>query len=198
MPASSDRWTLLAAGALIALAAFLLPRTPTVDDTAILKERQRADSLFREVQNARSQVDGTRVMAQQAQRQIRHSVADMGVRLRRVQQTASRSVVENTDSLQALITTLRAEVDTLVVAQADLTAELDSLDRALVAERNATSEALTSASATIMAYRTALDAAQLAASAPQRACTVLGAPCPTRTQAVAVGVILGVLAGVLR
>ena len=197
MPASSDRWTLLAAGALIALAAFLLPRT-TVDDTAILKERQRADSLFREMQNARSQVDGTQVMAQQTQRQIRRSVADMGVRLRRVQQTASRSVVENTDSLQALITTLRAEVDTLVVAQADLTFELDSLDRALVAERSAVQVALSAADSTVAAYRTALDAAQLAASAPQKGCTVLGAPCPTRTQAMAVGVILGVLAGVLR
>jgi hypothetical protein len=175
----------------------LLPRT-TVDDTAILKERQRADSLFREMQNARSQVDGTQVMAQQAQRQIRRSVADMGVRLRRVQQTASRSVVENTDSLQALITTLRAEVDTLVVAQADLTFELDSLDRALVAERNAVLVYRQTADSTVAAYRTALDASQLAANAPQKGCTVLGAPCPTRTQAMAVGVILGVLAGVLR
>jgi mRNA-degrading endonuclease HigB of HigAB toxin-antitoxin module len=197
MPASSDRWTLLAAGALIALAAFLLPRTPR-DTVPAHIERQRADSLFREVLNARSQVDGTKVMAQQAQRQIRRSVSDMGVRLRQVQQTASRSTFENPDSLKAIITTLSAQADTLLVAQAELVAELDSLDRALVAERNAVLVYRQTADSTVAAYRTALDAAQLAANAPRAACTVLGLPCPTRTQMMAVGVILGALAGVAR
>ena len=198
MPASSDRWTLLAAGAIIALAAFLLPRTPGVDEAALLRERERADSLFREMLDAKAQRDGTTIVAQQAQRQIRRSVADMGIRLRRVQQTATRSVVENTDSLKALITTLSAQADTLIVAQAELVAQLDTAEAALTAERKATSTALREADATIIAYREALDTAQLALNAPKAACTVLGVPCPTRTQAMAAGVILGVLAGVLR
>lgn len=198
MPASSDRWTILAAGATIALAAFLLPRTPSVDEAALLRERERADSLFREMLDAKAQRDGTTIVAQQAQRQIRRSVSDMGIRLRRVQQTAARSGVENTDSLKALITTLSAQTDTLIVAQAELVAELDSVDKALAAERKGASEALREADATIIAYREALDASQKALNAPQTACTVLGVPCPTRTQAMAAGVILGVLAGVLR
>ena len=198
MPASSDRWTLLAAGAILALAAFLLPRTPGVDEAALLRERERADSLFREMLDAKAQRDGTTIVAQQAQRQIRRSVADMGIRLRRVQQTATRSVVENTDSLKALIATLSAQTDTLIVAQAELVAQLDTAEAALTAERKATSTALREADATIIAYREALDASQRALNAPQAACTVLGVPCPTRTQAMAAGVILGVLAGVLR
>ena len=198
MPASSDRWTLIAAGATIALAAFLLPRTPGVDEAALLRERERADSLFREMLDAKAQRDGTTIVAQQAQRQIRRSVADMGIRLRRVQQTATRSVVENTDSLKALIATLSAQTDTLIVAQAELVAQLDTDEAALTAERKATSTALREADATIIAYREALDASQRALNAPQAACTVLGVPCPTRTQAMAAGVILGVLAGVLR
>jgi hypothetical protein len=198
MPASSDRWTLIAAGATIALAAFLLPRTPGVDEAALLRERERADSLFREMLDAKAQRDGTTIVAQQAQRQIRRSVADMGIRLRRVQQTATRSVVENTDSLKALIATLSAQTDTLIVAQAELVAQLDTAEAALTAERKATSTALREADATIIAYREALDASQRALNAPQAACTVLGVPCPTRTQAMAAGVILGVLAGVLR
>ena len=198
MPASSDRWTILAAGATIALAAFLLPRTPGVDEAALLRERERADSLFREMLDAKAQRDGTTIVAQQAQRQIRRSVADMGIRLRRVQQTAARSVVENTDSLKALIATLSAQTDTLIVAQAELVAQLDTAEAALVAERKAASTALREADATIIAYREALDASQRALNAPQTACTVLGVPCPTRTQAMAAGVILGVLAGVLR
>ena len=198
MPASSDRWTLLAAGAIIALAAFLLPRTPGVDEAALLRERERADSLFREMLDAKAQRDGTTIVAQQAQRQVRRSVSDMGIRLRRVQQTATRSVVENTDSLKALITTLSAQTDTLIVAQAELVAELDSVDKALAAERKGASEALRQADATILAYREALDASQKALNAPQAGCRVLGRPCPTRTQAMAAGVILGVLAGVLR
>jgi hypothetical protein len=199
MPASSDRWTILAAGAIIALAAFLLPRTPGVDEAALLRERERADSLFREMLDAKAQRDGTTIVAQQAQRQTRRSVADMGIRLRRVQQTASSaSTTTERDSLQAIITTLSAQTDTLIVAQAELVAELDSLDRALAAERKGASEALREADATIIAYREALDASQKALNAPQAACTVLGVPCPTRTQAMAAGVILGVLAGVLR
>lgn len=197
MPASSDRWTLLAAGALIALAAFLLPRTPR-DTVPAHIERQRADSLFREVLNAKAQIDGTKVMAQQEQRQVRRTVSAIGVRLRQVQQTASRSTFENPDSLKAIITTLSAQADTLLVAQAELVAELDSLDRALVAERNAVLVYRQTADSTVAAYRTALDAAQLAANAPRAACTVLGLPCPTRTQMMAVGVILGALAGVAR
>lgn len=198
MPASSDRWTLLAAGAILALAAFLLPRTPGVDEAALLRERERADSLFREMLDAKAQRDGTTIVAQQAQRQVRRSVSDIGVRLQRVQQTAARSVVENTDSLKALITTLSAQTDTLIVAQAELVAQLDTAEAALAAERKATSTALREADATIIAYREALDASQRALNAPQAACTVLGVPCPTRTQAMAAGVILGVLAGVLR
>ena len=200
MPASSDRWTLLAAGAIIALAAFLLPRTPGVDEAALLRERERADSLFREMLDARAQRDGTTIVAQQAQRQVRRSVSDMGIRLRRVQQTAARSGFETAerDSLKALITTLSAQADTLIVAQAELVAQLDTAEAALAAERKATSTALREADATIIAYREALDASQKALNAPQTACTVLGVPCPTRTQAMAAGVILGVLAGVLR
>jgi predicted nucleic acid-binding Zn-ribbon protein len=189
----------LAAGAIIALAAFLLPRLPAGDDTALLKERQRADSLFREMLDARAQRDGTTIVAQQAQRQVRRSVADMGLRLRRVRQTAS-SASANTerDSLKALIATLSAQADTLIVAQADLVAELDSLDRALAAERKALTTYRQTADSTVAAYRQALDASQRAVNAPKTACTVLGVPCPTRTQAMAAGVILGVLAGVLR
>ena len=198
MPASSDRWTLLAAGAIIALAAFLLPRTPGVDEAALLRERERADSLFREMLDAKAQRDGTTIVAQQAQRQVRRSVSDIGVRLQRVQQTAARSVVENTDSLKALITTLSAQTDTLIVAQAELVAQLDTAEAALAAERKATSTALREADATIIAYREALDASQRALNVPQAGCRVLGRPCPTRTQAMAAGVILGVLAGVLR
>ena len=198
MPASSDRWTLLAAGAIIALAAFLLPRLPAVDDTAVLKERQRADSLFREMLDARAQRDGTTIVAQQAQRQVRRSVSDIGVRLRSVRQTIPSSPVENTDSLKALITTLSAQTDTLITAQADLVAELDSLDRALATERKALTTYRQTADSTVAAYRQALATAQTALNAPQAGCRVLGVPCPTRTQAVAAGVILGVLAGVLR
>ena len=198
MPASSDRWTLLAAGAIIALAAFLLPRLPAVDDTAVLKERQRADSLFREMLDARAQRDGTTIVAQQAQRQVRRSVSDIGVRLRSVRQTIPSSPVENTDSLKALIATLSAQTDTLIVAQADLVAELDSLDRALATEREALTTYRRAADSTVAAYRQALATAQTALNAPQAGCRVLGVPCPTRTQAVAAGVILGVLAGVLR
>lgn len=199
MPASSDRWTLLAAGAILALAAFLLPRTPGVDEAALLRERERADSLFREVLDAKAQRDGTTIVAQQAQRQVRRSVSDMGIRLRRVQQvTRSASANTERDSLQALIATLSAQTDTLIVAQAELVAQLDTAEAALVAERKAASTALREADATIIAYREALDASQRALNAPQTACTVLGVPCPTRTQAMAAGVILGVLAGVLR
>jgi hypothetical protein len=199
MPASSDRWTLIAAGATIALAAFLLPRTPGVDEAALLRERERADSLFREMLDAKAQRDGTTIVAQQAQRQIRRSVSDMGIRLRRVQQvTRSASANTERDSLQALIATLSAQTDTLIVAQAELVAQLDTAEAALAAERKATSTALREADATILAYREALDASQKALNAPQAACTVLGVPCPTRTQAMAAGVILGVLAGVLR
>jgi type II secretory pathway pseudopilin PulG len=198
MPASSDRWTLLAAGAIIALAAFLLPRLPAGDDTALLKERQRADSLFREMLDARAQRDGTTIVAQQAQRQVRRSVADMGLRLRRVRQTATVTSNVTHDSLKAIIATLSAQADTLIVAQADLVAELDSLDRALAAERKALTVYRQAADSTVAAYRQALDASQRAVNAPKTACTVLGVPCPTRTQAMAAGVILGVLAGVLR
>jgi len=198
MPASSDRWTLLAAGAIIALAAFLLPRTPHPDEAALLRERERADSLFREMLDARSQRDGTTIVAQQAQRQVRRSVSDMGVRLRSVRQTIPSSPVENTDSLKAIITTLSAQTDTLIVAQADLVAELDSLDRALATERKALTTYRRAADSTVAAYRQALATAQTALNAPQAGCRVLGVPCPTRTQAVAAGVILGVLAGVLR
>lgn len=198
MPASSDRWTLLAAGAIIALAAFLLPRTPHPDEAALLRERERADSLFREMLDARAQRDGTTIVAQQAQRQVRRSVADIGVRLRSVRQTIPSSPVENTDSLKALIATLSAQTDTLIVAQADLVAELDSLDRALATERKALTTYRQTADSTVAAYRQALATAQTALNAPRTACTVLGVPCPTRTQAMAAGVILGVLAGVLR
>jgi hypothetical protein len=199
MPASSDRWTLIAAGATIALAAFLLPRTPGVDEAALLRERERADSLFREMLDAKAQRDGTTIVAQQAQRQIRRSVSDMGIRLRRVQQvTRSASANTERDSLQAIIATLSAQTDTLIVAQAELLAQLDTAEAALAAERKATSTALREADATILAYREALDASQKALNAPQAACTVLGVPCPTRTQAMAAGVILGVLAGVFR
>ena len=199
MPASSDRWTLLAAGAIIALAAFLLPRTPGVDEAALLRERERADSLFREMLDAKAQRDGTTIVAQQAQRQVRRSVSDMGIRLRRVQQvTRSASANTERDSLQAIIATLSAQTDTLIVAQAELVAQLDTAEAALAAERKATSTALREADATIIAYREALDASQKALNAPQAACTMLGVPCPTRTQAMAAGVILGVLAGVLR
>jgi len=199
MPASSDRWTILAAGATIALAAFLLPRTPGVDEAALLRERERADSLFREMLDAKAQRDGTTIVAQQAQRQVRRSVSDMGLRLRRVQQvTRSASTNTERDSLQAIITTLSAQTDTLIVAQAELVAQLDTAEAAIAAERKATSTALREADATILAYREALDASQRALNAPQTACTVLGVPCPTRTQAMAAGVILGVLAGVLR
>ena len=198
MPASSDRWTLLAAGAIIALAAFLLPRTPHPDEAALLRERERADSLFREMLDARSQRDGTTIVAQQAQRQVRRSVSDMGVRLRSVRQTIPSSPVENIDSLKAIITTLSAQTDTLIVAQADLVAELDSLDRALATERKALTTYRRAADSTVAAYRQALAIAQTALNAPQAGCRVLGVPCPTRTQAVAAGVILGVLAGVLR
>lgn len=199
MPASSDRWTLLAAGAILALAAFLLPRTPGVDEAALLRERERADSLFREMLDAKAQRDGTTIVAQQAQRQIRRSVSDMGIRLRRVQQvTRSASANTERDSLQAIITTLSAQTDTLIVAQAELVAQLDTAEAALVAERKAASTALREADATIIAYREALDASQKALNAPQTGCRVLGRPCPTRTQAMAAGVILGVLAGVLR
>jgi len=199
MLASSDRWTILAAGAIIALAAFLLPRTPVVDEAAILKERQRADSLFRVALEAQSQRDGTQVVAQQAQRQVRRTATDLGLRLERVQRVArSASATTERDSLQSIITTLSAQADTLLVTQAELVAELDSLDRALVAERNAAEEALTAASATIVAYRTALDTTQTALNVARTGCQVLGRPCPTRTQAVAVGIIVGVLAGVVR
>ena len=199
MPASSDRWTLLAAGAIIALAAFLLPRTPGVDEAALLRERERADSLFREMLDAKAQRDGTTIVAQQAQRQVRRSVSDMGIRLRRVQQvTRSASANTERDSLQAIIATLSAQTDTLIVAQAELVAQLDTAEAALAAERKATSTALREADATIIAYREALDASQRALNVPQAGCRVLGRPCPTRTQAMAAGVILGVLAGVLR
>jgi chromosome segregation ATPase len=200
MPASSDRWTLLAAGAIIALAAFLLPRTPHPDEAALLRERERADSLFREMLDARAQRDGTTIVAQQAQRQVRRSVSDIGVRLQRVQQTTARSGFETAerDSLKAIITTLSAQTDTLIVAQADLVAELDSLDRALATERKALTTYRRAADSTVAAYRQALATAQTALNAPQAGCRVLGVPCPTRTQAVAAGVILGVLAGVLR
>lgn len=198
MPASSDRWTLLAAGAIIALAAFLLPRTPHPDEAALLRERERADSLFREMLDARAQRDGTTIVAQQAQRQVRRSVSDIGVRLRSVRQTIPSSPVENTDSLKAIITTLSAQTDTLIVAQAELVAELDSLDRALATERKALTTYRRAADSTVAAYRQALATAQTALHAPQAGCRVLGVPCPTRTQAVAAGVILGVLAGVLR
>ena len=123
----------------------------------------------------------------------------MGIRLRRVQQvTRSASANTERDSLQAIITTLSAQTDTLITAQAELVAQLDTAEAALAAERKATSTALREADATIIAYREALDASQKALNAPQAGCRVLGRPCPTRTQAMAAGVILGVLAGVFR
>ncbi|MFZ9281037.1 MAG: hypothetical protein ACO23M_12120, partial [Vulcanococcus sp.] len=169
-----------------------------MDEAALLRERERADSLFREMLDAKAQRDGTTIVAQQAQRQVRRSVTDMGVRLRSVRQTIPSSPVENTDSLKAIITTLSAQTDTLITAQAELVAQLDTAEAALAAERKATSTALREADATIIAYREALDASQKALNAPQAGCRVLGRPCPTRTQAMAAGVILGVLAGVFR
>ena len=202
MPSSShdrtERWTLLAAGAIIALAAFLLPRIPGVDEDAVLAERQRADSAYRAFLDAKAQRDGTTIMAQQAQRQIRRSVSDMGIRLRRVQRVAAVTPDVTGDSLRAVITTLRAEADTLLTVQITLAAQLDTVEAALLAERKAASAALREADATILAYRDALDASQIALQSAQTGCQVLGRPCPTRTQAMAAGAVLALLAVVVR
>ncbi len=73
-------------------------------------------------------------------------------------------------------------------------AELDTLNKALIAERKATRVLAQQADAVVAAQNTLITALE----APQKSCRVLGVPCPTPTQAALAGLILGLLAGVVR
>jgi chromosome segregation ATPase len=195
MPSSSDLRLILAAGATIALAAFFvsaheargLRRELTV-------ERQKAQTEFLKYSDAKAQIDGTMVVAQQEARALKRSLDEMGVRLARTQRKVKTVPPLQDTTAQRIVTHLTQEVDSLQAAYAEVVAELDTLNRALVAERKATRVLAQAADSTIAAQQALITALE----APEKPCTVLGLPCPTPTQAALAGLILGLFVGVVR
>lgn len=195
MPSSRDLRFILAAGALLALAAFFV----SANEAASLRreltmERQKATSEFLKYSDAKAQMDGTMVVAQQEARALKRSLDDMGIRLARTQRKVKTVPPLQDTTAQRIITHLAAELDTVQTAYVAVVAELDTLNQALVAERKATRVLAQAADSTIAAQKALI----AALDAPQKPCRVLGIPCPTPTQAALGGLILGLLAGVVR
>lgn len=195
MPSSRDLRFLLAAGALLALAAFFVSAHEAHGlRRELTMERQQATAEFLKYSDAKAQVDGTLVMAQQEARALKRSLDEMGVRLARTQRKVKTVPPLPDTTAQRIVTHLTTELDSIQTAYVAVVAELDTLNQALIAERRATRALAQQADAVIAAQQaliTALDA-------PEKPCRVLGIPCPTPTQAALGGLILGLLAGVVR
>ena len=195
MPSSRDLQLILAAGALIALAAFFVSAHEAAGlRRELTMERNAAQQAFLKYSDAKAQMDGTMVMAQQEARALRRSLDDMGVRLARTQRKVKTVPPLPDTTAQRIITHLAAELDTMQTAYVAVVAELDTLNQALLAERKATRVLAQQADAVIAAQNTLITALEQ----PQKPCRVLGIPCPTPAQAALTGVILGLLAGVVR
>jgi hypothetical protein len=186
MPSLSDLRLILAAGALIALAAFVVSAWESAElQRDLTVERAKADSLTRAYRDARAQVDGTTTMAQQRERELQRLLKT--AQLRRVRRAIPPSAPPETVRVMAVEAI--AEVDTLHTIIDSLTAITDSFSRDLTVERKAARMALAAADSTIGAQRAIIRALE----APPRACRVLGVPCPTRTQSAAVAAVLTLL-----
>lgn len=195
MPSSRDLPFILAAGALIALAAFFVSaREAHGLRRELTMERAKATAEFLKYSDAKAQMDGTMVMAQQEARALKRSLDEMGVRLARTQRKVKTVPPLPDTTAQRIVTHLTMELDSLSTAYVAVVAELDTLNRALVAERRATRALALAADSTIAAQKALITALE----APQKPCTVLGIPCPTPTQAALGGLILGLLVGVVR
>lgn len=157
-------------------------------------ERAKATAEFLKYSDAKAQMDGTMVMAQQEARALKRSLDEMGVRLTRTQRKVKTVQPLQDTTAQKIVTHLTAELDTMQTAYVVVIAELDTLNRALIAERKATRALAKAADSTIAAQKALITALE----APQKPCTVLGIPCPTPTQAALGGLILGLFVGVLR
>ena len=187
MPSSSDLRFILAAGALIALAAFVVSAREARGLRANLTlERAKADSLFRAYRDARAQVDGTTTMAQQRERELQRLLKT--AQLRRVRRTIPPSAPPET--VRVIATQALAEVDTLYDMIDSVTHVTERLSQDLAVERKAARIALAVADSTIAFQRTVIRALE----APEKPCRVLGLPCPTRTQSAALGAVLALLA----
>lgn len=186
MPSSSDLRLILAAGATIALAAFVVSARESAGLRADLTlERAKADSLFRAYRDARAQVDGTTTMAQQRERELQRLLKT--ARLRRVRREVPPSAPPET--VRVVATEALAELDTLYDMVDSVTQVTEQLSAALAVERRAAITALAAADSTIAFQRTVIRALE----APPKPCRVLGVPCPTRTQSAAVATILTLL-----
>ena len=191
MPSSSDLRFILAAGALIALAAFVVSAREARGLRADLTlERAKADSLFLAYKDARAQVDGTTTMAQQRERELQRLLKT--AQLRRVRRTVPPSAPPET--VRVIATQALAEVDTLYDMVDSVTQVTQRLSEDLAVERKAARMALAAADSTIAFQRTVIRALE----APPKPCRVLGVPCPTRTQSAAVGAFLTLLLVVAR
>jgi chromosome segregation ATPase len=195
MPSSRDLQLILAAGALIALAAFFVSANEAAGlRRELTMERNAAQQAFLKYSDAKAQMDGTMVMAQQEARALKRSLDEMGVRLTRTQRKVKTVPPLPDTTAQRIVTHLTAELDTMQTAYGTVLAELDTLNKALIAERRATRTLAQQADAVVAAQNTLITALE----APQKPCRVLGVPCPTPTQAALAGLILGLLAGVVR
>ena len=195
MPSLRDLRLILAAGATIALAAFFVSANEAAGlRRELTMERNAAQQAFLKYSDAKAQMDGTMVMAQQEARALKRSLDDMGVRLARTQRKVKTVPPLPDTTAQRIITHLAAELDTMQTAYVAVVAELDTLNQALTAERKATRVLAQQADAVVAAQNTLITALE----APQKPCRVLGVPCPTPTQAALAGLILGLLAGVVR
>jgi chromosome segregation ATPase len=195
MPSLRDLRLILAAGATIALAAFFVSAHEAAGlRRELTMERNAAQQAFLKYSDAKAQMDGTMVMAQQEARALKRSLDDMGVRLARTQRKVKTVPPLPDTTAQRIITHLAAELDTMQAAYVAVVAELDTLNQALTAERKATRTLAQQADAVVAAQNTLITALE----APQKPCKVLGVPCPTPTQAALAGLILGLLAGVVR
>jgi chromosome segregation ATPase len=157
-------------------------------------ERQKAQTEFLKYTNAKSQMDGTMVVAQQEARALKRSLDEMGVRLARTQRKVKTVPPLPDTTAQRIVTHLTMELDTIQTAYVAVVAELDTLNQALVAERKATRAIAQEADAVIAAQNALI----LALEQPEKPCRVLGVPCPTPTQAALAGLILGLFVGVVR
>ena len=157
-------------------------------------ERQKATAEFLKYSDAKAQVDGTLVMAQQEARALKRSLDEMGVRLARTQRKVKTVPPLQDTTAQRIVTHLTHEVDSISTAYTEVVAELDTLNQALIAERRATRVLAQQADAVIAAQRTLITALD----APEKPCRVLGIPCPTPTQAALAGLIVGLFVGVVR
>lgn len=191
MPSSSDLRLILAAGATLALAAFVVSARESAGLRADLTvERAKADSLFRAYRDARAQVDGTTTMAQQRERELQRLLKT--AKLRRVRREVPPSAPPET--VRVIATQALAELDTLYDMVDSVTQVTEQLSAALAVERMAAITALAAADSTIAFQRTVIRALE----APPKPCRVLGVPCPTRTQSAAAGAVLTLLLMVAR